>query len=292
MKRTLTLWAVATLWALAVPAGAQEARPMPLAPLAEQRVEAASGGCAGAVERGMFDGPVSIGFFSADYATGRRACARSEVGLGILGGAAIDTADFYGALSGGALLYGSYALSPALEVFGALEAVKLQYVQNASLKGTSVAMGQATLGATWAALRQGALVVAPSARLMLPTDFSMPNVRTVGVELGAAVSYRLSERFEVHGYAGGDLSAGLSAAGSLPRPGLLASAGAQYSLTPWAGAVLDLNGHAGEYAYLAPALGLRFTLAKVVGIELGGTLPLLGTLRNDAALGLKVAYRL
>src|SRR5690349_13206232 len=84
---------------------------------------------------GMFDGPVAVSFFDADFATGRRARARTEVGLGVLGGATIDTPDFYGALGGGLQLYGSYAVpSQPLEVFAALEVVKVQYVQNASLK--------------------------------------------------------------------------------------------------------------------------------------------------------------
>ena len=284
MRRTWTLWAVGALLALAKGAGAAEV---------EKRVEAPGpASCSGVAGGALFDGPISVGFFSADFGTARRACPRSEVGLGLLAGAAIDTPDFYGSLSGGALLYGSYALSPALEVFGALEAVKVQYVQNASLKGTSVALGQATVGATYVLLRQGGLLLAPSGRVMLPTDFSMPNVRTVGLELGGAVSYQLTGNLELHGYLGGDLSAGLSAAAALPRPGLLASAGAQYAFAPWIGVALDLDAHAGESAYLAPALAVRVALGKALGLELGGKLPVWGTVRNEGALGLKVAYRL
>lgn len=294
MKRTGWLWAaVAGLWALAAPASAAEqakekaveVKKMPAEPLAAQ-------GCSGEVDRGLFEGPVAIGFFDADFATGRRACARTEVGLGLLGGAIIDTPDFYGAISGGALVYGSYALSGSpLEVFGALEVVKVSYVQNASLKGTSVSIGQATLGATYALLRIGGLTVAPSMRLMLPTNGLTPDVRTVGVELGGAASWHQGP-IEVHGYVGGDLSAGLSEAPSLARPGVLFTAGAQYSFFSWAGVALDLNAHLGTYSYVAPAIGLRASLGKVVGLELGGTLPLWGSIRNDAALGLKVAYRM
>jgi hypothetical protein len=254
------------------------------APAAEVKSEASPG---------LFEGPVAVGFFDADFATGRRARARTEIGLGILGGAIIDTPDFYGALSGGALLYGSYALpSQPMEVFASLEVVKYQYVQNASLKGTSMSLGQASLGATYALLRAGGVTVAPSMRLMLPTDTSMPNVRTVGLEVGGAVSYQLLGALEVHGYLGGDVSAGLSAGSTLARPGLLISAGAQYSLASWFGAVLDVNGHLGDQRYLAPALGLRAAIGKSFGIELAGTLPLIGTIRNDAAVGLRLAYRI
>lgn len=287
MKRTWMPWAVAAL----VAAGANAAEPAKKE-VHQQAEPAPAGGCAGVMDRGLFDGPVALGFFSADYATGRRACPRSELGVGFLAGATVDTPDFYGALSGGALLYGSYAVLQPLELFGSLEAVKVAYVQNASLKGTSFYLGQATVGATYQVYRQGGLVVSPSARLMLPTDFSMPDVRTVGLELGAAASWRPMERLEVHGYAGGDVSAGISAAGALPRPGLLASAGVQYSVFNWGGVVLDINAHAGQAAYVAPALALRFAIARVVGLELGAAVPLAGTIRNNGAVGLKLSYRM
>src|SRR4051812_39250515 len=188
---------------------------------------------------GLFDGPVAVGFFDADFATGRRARPRTEIGLGVLGGATIDTPDFYGAISGGAHLYGSYALpSQPMEVFASLEVVKVQYVQNASLKGTALSLGQGSVGASYMLLHAGGLTVAPSMRLMLPTDTSMPDVRTVGLEVGGAASWQVLGAVEVHGYLGGDVSAGLSAGSTLARPGLLISAGAQWSPVSWFGAVI------------------------------------------------------
>src|SRR6185295_11087702 len=242
---------------------------------------------------GLFDGPVAVGFFDADFATGRRARPRTEIGLGVLGGATIDTPDFYGAISGGALLYGSYAVpSQPMEVFASLEVVKFQYVQNASLKGTSTSLGQGSLGATYVLLHSGGVVVAPSMRLMLPTDTSMPDVRTVGLEVGGAASWQVVGPLELHGYLGGDLSAGLSAGATLARPGLLVTGGVLWSPASWFGAAIDLNAHVGEQRYLAPALGLRAAIGKSFGIELAGTLPLLATIRNNAAVGLRLAYRI
>src|SRR5207237_445002 len=140
------------------------------------------------------------------FATGRRACARTEMGVGLLATASIDTPDFYGVLSGGALLYGSYALPSApLEVFGSLEVLKITYAQNASLKGLGTSLGQASVGATYALLHAGGLTLAPSMRLMLPTDTSMPDVRLVGLEAGGAASWHLWGPLEVHGYLGGDV---------------------------------------------------------------------------------------
>lgn len=273
MQRTLWTWAVAAVL---------------LAPGAR-----AGDATAEVASPGLFDGPVPVSFFDVDFATGRRATPRSEMGLGIVGGAIIDTPDFYGALSGGAVLYGSYALSSQpLEVFGQLQILKVQYVQNASLKAIGYGLGQGSVGATYALVRSSGLTVSPSMRLMLPTDTGMPDVRTVGLEAGGAASWHAWGPIEVHGYLGGEVSAGLSSGSSLPRPGLLATVGLQWSPASWFGVVLDVNGHLADAAYVAPVLGLRAAIGKSVGIELGATLPLLGTIRNDAAFGLRVAYRM
>src|SRR4051812_2535794 len=70
----------------------------------------ASSACETEVARGLGEGPLVIGFYEADLATGRHACPRSELSLGGRGGAIIDTPNFYGAISGDALLSASYAL--------------------------------------------------------------------------------------------------------------------------------------------------------------------------------------
>lgn len=65
-------------------------------------------------------------------ATGRRACPRTEVGIGGRFGATIDTPDFYGALNVNGVIFGSYAIGPTIEVFGTLEAITYNYAQNAA----------------------------------------------------------------------------------------------------------------------------------------------------------------
>src|SRR5262245_61507684 len=60
--------------------------------------DAGGGDCGGPGEHGGIQGPVASGFFDADFATGRRACPRTEMGLGLQGGAAIDLPNFYGQL--------------------------------------------------------------------------------------------------------------------------------------------------------------------------------------------------
>jgi hypothetical protein len=252
-------------------------------------------GCPGWIAPALGEGPVAVGFLAADVATGRRACPRTEVGLGAQGGAIVETQNFYGAITGAGLLSGSYAVRPDLEVFATLEAVRGQFVQNATLTGTTVSLGQMTAGATYVALVNGPLVVSPSVRLQLPTSFASPRLSTVGAEVGAALLYRSSERFELHGYGGADVAAGLSAAAFQPRAGFLVNVGTAYAFTSWFAAVVDVNSHFGHRAvldYVAPTLGLRFRAGEQFGAELGVSVPLLGAERHLAAGGLRVTYRM
>jgi hypothetical protein len=255
----------------------------------------AEGACEQWIAPALAEGPLTYGFLSADVATGRRACPRTEVGLGVQGGAIVETQNFYGAITAAGLLSGSYAVRQDLEVFATLEVPRFQFVQNATLTGTTLALGQLTTGATYVALTRGPLVVSPSVRLQLPTSFASPRTRTVGAELGAAVLYRPLPRFEVHGYAGADVSAGLGAAAAQPRAGFLLNVGSEYALCSGFAAVLDANLHFGHRAvldYVAPAIGLRFRAGEHFGAELGASVPLLGAERALAIGGLKLTYRL
>ncbi|MHB8872724.1 MAG: hypothetical protein ACYC8T_03460 [Myxococcaceae bacterium] len=248
--------------------------------------------CATSADPGLAEGPVALGFFEADVATGRRACPRTELGVGGRLGLLMDTPNFYGAIGADALVFGSIALSDRTEVFGTLEALHHQWVQNATLKGSSTALGQLTLGASTRTFASGRLVSSTTARLMLPTAASNPGVQVWGAELGQAASYRRWEAVEVHGYLGADFAAASSTASADPRLGVLLNVGAQYSPSSRFGVVLDVNAHAfGATSYLAPALGLRFRPTGSFNAELDLTLPLAGSERHTVVAGLRLGYR-
>lgn len=256
---------------------------------------AQEGACERWLSPALAEGPVSYGFQSADIDTGRRACARTEVGLGVEGSAIIETKNLFGAITAAGLVSGSLALRPDLEVFASLEVPRFQYVQNASLTGTSLYLGQLTVGGTWALVSQGAFVLAPSARLQLPTSFASPRVRTSGAELGAALLYRPLPYFDFHGYAGVEGSLALGDSATLARGGVLLNAGVEYAFFRHLAVVIDVNAHFGYRAAfddLAPSLGVRFTVGEHFGAELGGSLPVLGVERSLAAGGLKLSWRL
>ena len=219
----------AVIGLLASSSFAQEAK------VEEAKVEAAvePTGCGAWRAPGLNEGPVALGYAEADVATGRRACPRTEIGLGARFGAIIDTPGFYGAVNVNGLLYGSYALRSTTELFATLEAVNFNYGVNAVLTSTQLTLGNMTAGATQVLVQNGNFVGSVSARILLPTSFEIPGARLLGGELGASASWRPKQWLEVHGYLGGDLSGAIGRAAALPRGGAVLLAGAQFSPFDW-----------------------------------------------------------
>jgi hypothetical protein len=137
-------------------------------------------GCAAREANGLGEGPVALGYAEADVATGRRACPRTELGIGGRFGAIIDTPDFYGALNVQGVVFGSYALRDTTELFATLEAVSFTFAQNAVLTSTQITLGNMTAGATQVLIEQGHFVGGVSARILLPTSFEIPGARLLG----------------------------------------------------------------------------------------------------------------
>lgn len=247
--------------------------------------------CARWRARGLYEGPVSVGYNEADIATGRRVCPRTEIGLGGRFGAIIDTPDFYGVVAAQGVIFGSYALRDTTELFGTLEFFSFTFAQNAVPTSTQMTLGDATVGATQILYRGDEVLLGVSLRVLLPTSFAVPGSRVFGAELGGTASWRPLRWFEGHAYLGSDFSLGLSRAASLPRGGATLIAGVQLSPFDWFALVVDVNGRIGPLNYLAPSVGLRFKISDL-GIELGATLPVLGTDRHDVIGGLRVSWRI
>jgi hypothetical protein len=239
---------------------------------------------------GLEEGPVAMGFYDADTVSARRACPRTEVSLGARLDATIDSPDFFGAIGGTALLSASYAQTETRELFVTLEALRYDYIQNAVIKQSEFGLGQLTVGASQIVAQGGSWATATSARLMLPTS-TLSDVSVFGLDVGQALTFRLRDTVELHGFAGAD---GSAAAFAAPQPlfGALITAGMQYSPGSRFGLVLDLNGRLGGRAsYVAPAVALRFRAATSVGFDVAASRPLIGTDRPNAVLGIRMSIR-
>ena len=249
--------------------------------------------CRRARHPGLADGPVLLGFGDGEFGAGHRACARRELFIAARALLQIDLPDFYGAITGRFRLGGSLPLGPRAELFASLELLQIQYVQNASLKGTAYDFAQTTVGGAYQLYDYGDLVLTLYGRLLLPTA-STPHVRTLGFEGGLAASFRRWERLELHGWLGGDLALGLSAATALPRGGGAVQLGLQYSPWTWLGLALDFVarfGHRGAFDDVGGAAALRFRLRGQLGLELAATVARLTADRSDYGAQLRVHYR-
>lgn len=247
-------------------------------------------GCGRWRSKGLPEGPISLGYAEADMAVGRRACPRTEVGLGGQFGAIIDTPDFYGTLNVSGRLSGSYALRDTTELYATLEAVSYTFAQNAVLTSTQLTLGDLTFGGTQVIFNTDRFIGSITGRVLLPTSFEIPGARLLGLELGAIGSWRPLDWFELHAYLGGDFTGTLGRVGLLPRGGGTLMAGVQLSPFDWGGLVVDLTGRLGPTTYLAPTVGLRFAISRF-GIELGGGLPLLGSDRHNFLLAGRFTWR-
>ncbi len=236
------------------------------------------------------EGPASIGYQQADVAVGRRACPRTEVGLGGRFAAIIDVPNFYGNLGVSGILFGSYALNEKTELFATLEAVNYAYAVNASLEQTGLTLGNMTVGGTRVMHGGNTFVGSLSARVLLPTSFEIPGARLVGAEVSHLMTWVPFHWLALHSAVGVDFSAAFSQAQSFPRIGATALIGAELKPISWFAFVLDVTGHLGVRSYLAPTAALRFRVASL-GIELGGSLPLVGTDRHDFIMGGRVSWR-
>jgi|CXWL01.1.fsa_nt_gi hypothetical protein len=233
--------------------------------------------------------PAWVGLGDADFGTGRRVCPLTEVGLGVGGGAIIDTPNYYGHIGVAGVLFGSYALNRKTELFGTLEMVQFNFVQNSALKQTSLNLGNLTVGATRQLYASRRGTGGATARLLLPTSFGVSNARLIGAELGHLYSFSPTDWGEVHTYLGVDFTAGLSAGPSQPRIGVTGTAGFQFSPASWFAVVVDVMGRYGAHTALSPSLALRFRIVRVA-IDLSLTKPVLGSDRHLALAGLRASW--
>lgn len=239
---------------------------------------------------GLMEGPVFVGYSAADLGIGRRACPRTEVGIGLDFGAIIDTPNFYGDVGVQGVLYGSVALGDKTELFGMLEAVDFQYTVNAVISGTRLTLGNATLGVARQVYQTDEYVGALSARLLLPTASNIPGTRNIGAELGHSTSMRMKSWLELHAYAGLGFTAGIGPA-PLPQFSVTGMLGLALSPFSWFSFVLDVSGGVASRSFFAPSAALRFRVGSL-GIELGVTRPIAGDDRHTAIGALRIAWRI
>jgi hypothetical protein len=250
--------------------------------------------CTRVKEERITDGPIVIGLYDADFATARSACLRSTLSIGERLGATIDKPDFYGGVRADTIVTGSFRLRPYLEVFGALELIHWELVQNASIKATALGLGNMTFGVQGRVLESRRFALSVYGRVLLPTATWSPAAQTSGGDIGALGLFRPRRDVELHAQLSVDLTAGLSAGPPDIRGGTTLMLGVQYTPARWFALVVDLAtvlGHRSALDAFLPQLALRFRVYRGLNLELDGTAPLAGGDRRLALALLRIGYR-
>lgn len=250
-----------------------------------------AGPCA---DDGMAEGPVVAGLLDGDLGRARRACVRTEAGLGVGGLIVADTPNFYGHVVGSAVLDGSYALDDRTEIFGSAELFRYDSVISA-LTSTYVGVGHTALGANRILSASERAHVAVNGKVVLPTAVGL--YRTAwpfGLDLGLSGTWAASDLLRLHGQIGGLTSLAASKGPTQGRVGAMSTLGAELRPGKAFAAVADLSagfGYTAPVDVVAAALGLRFSDGRRWGLELGATVPLAGRERALATFALRNTLR-
>ena len=242
---------------------------------------------------GLATGPLPLGFGPGTFGMPRRACPRTEVFVGAMGGAVVEPQNFYGNLHGSALVGGSLALSPRLEVFGAIEPVLYRTVI-ASFSASHLGVGHSSLGATLGVLSSRHLVVGIVSQATLPTAVGYyKNAFPVGLESGVVLALMPLDFVRLYAQASGLGSFMVSSGDADPRAGLLAVGGGELVLADWVSLVGELRAQGlydADLDALSAGAGVRARIWEGLAIEGGLLFPLAGRERSLGVAELRLSH--
>jgi hypothetical protein len=248
-----------------------------------------------AFAHGMGTGPVVAPLLDGGLGRAHRVCGRSEVALRGGGLILVDTPNFYGRVSAGLTLEGSWAPTRRTEVFGGLELVRYDTVIS-SLTASRLGFGHTYLGVAHRGLLSERTSLGVQGKLVLPTAVGLyRDAWPVALDLGLAGQFAAHPKLHIHGHLG--LVASVAASRGAPdlRAGAVFTAGAEYLPIRRLAVVADLHGLFGYTAVVdvfAGALALRVSNLRRFGFELAGTFPFAGRERAQAVVMLRATVRL
>lgn len=243
--------------------------------------------------RALADGPLMIGFGQADHGVFRRACPRSEIGLGAGARAIIEEESFYADLRAHGRLDVSIQPFDALELSLMLEPVFYEQVIQ-SFRASHLGVGDASVSAMLLGFTGDGYALSILVRGTFPTAYGY-YAHTLPFAFDAGPVFLLEPIDDVRLHAGvlalGEFA--VTKAASDPRGGIAGNIGADFVLFDWLAIVTDLQAQAlvrEPLDRLTLGLGARASLGDLA-LELGGAVPVAGADRNLAAGVLRVTAR-
>ncbi len=234
-------------------------------------------------------GPVTAGLLDGDLGLGLPACGRSQVAMAGGGMLLADTFNFYGNLSAGLTLEGSYARGRG-QLLGGWEFLRYESVI-APLPSSFLGLGHLRLGGGYRLVEKENLAFSLHGQAVLPTTSGLyQNAFPIGFDLGLSAQIRAHEHIHVHGDVGLLGSVAVTSGDPQPRLGAAVTAGVELRPSRRFALVVDLYGNFGyggePLEVFAAALALRFADDKRFGMEMGATIPLAG--RDQTALSFEM----
>lgn len=240
------------------------------------------------------DGPLPAGFHRGDHGVARRACPRTEAGIGLGGRAVVEPQNFYANLVGHLRVDGSIEIAPRLELFGALELLEAQQVIS-SFRAGHLGLGNTSLGATWLFHESDEVGLAAFGRATLPTALGLyQRAFPVGGDIGVTGVVVPIEPIRLRAAAFGTSALTLGGGAPTPRAGFAGQIGMDVAPWHWLALSAELNGaalYAAPLDHAALGLGARFAIWEGLGAEIGAVVPLAGRERNLATAIARVSWR-
>lgn len=243
---------------------------------------------------GMATGPVVAPVFDGGLGRGYRVCGRSEVGLRAGGLLLVDTPNFYGRVSAGGTLEGSWAPGKFGEVFAGAELVRYDTVIQ-SLSASALGFGNMYLGGSYRMLLGARSAIGFNGKLVFPTASALyTEARPFGFDFALTGQFAVHPRIQLHGQIGLQAVAMASRAGPGFRMGAAITGGAEFLIVRRFGIATDLYsvlGYTDVLDVFAGAVAFRFSNLKRFGFEVAGTVPFAGRERAQAVVMLRASVR-
>ncbi len=248
-----------------------------------------------AVESGLAQGQVQVGFYDGDLGVAPSVCPTTSVGFTGGGSAIIDTANLYGRIIGTGTLRGSVALSDRTALYVTIEGLRYDSVI-APISSSAVGPGYTDVGGSWQAHTGDKMIVAIQGKLVLPTAFNDDvNSWPLALDAGANVAWRPAERWTVHGSLLGMYSMALGGGPVFPTGGVSLDLGGEWNATKGFGLVLDGRsgfGYTSAVDVVSAGFGVRGAVGKHAGLAFEAVKPLAGRERALAGADLRFDWRI
>ncbi|MSP55420.1 MAG: hypothetical protein EXR69_07450 [Myxococcales bacterium] len=248
-----------------------------------------------AIQNGLAEGQVQVGFYGGDLGVAPSVCPRTSVGFTGGGSAIIETENLYGRILATGALKGSLALSDRAMVFATVEGVRYDSLI-APISSSAIGPGYTAVGASWQVHGGGPVVLAAVGKFVLPTAFTIDRHSwPLAVDLGVNAAWTPADRIVLHGSLLGMYSMALGGGPLYPSQGVSVDVGAEWRATAGLGLVLDGRagfGYTGAVDGVSAGFGVRGAIGTHAGLALELVAPLAGRERNLAGADLRFDWRI